>query len=647
MFDDLANRQIGDFIVQERLGRGAMSVVYRAVQQSVNRSVALKVINLNLNPLAKENYQPYFIQEAKVIATLEHIHIVPIYNYGPVDDESSFIVLRLLRGGSVADLLRDGPVDLYRTLDIFIQAGQGLAHAHGRGIIHRDLKPSNILMDDLGNAYLTDFGLGKLAEVSLDLTESGNVIGTPLYASPEQILGDEIDHRSDIYSMCAILYHMLTGRPPLDIGDGGLIELIQMHMSDSRPMSMRLIDPALPPYIEDTILRGLSRSPADRPDSVEALAEALQVVLGRRVSQSTDPQISLNVVPELANPPPRRWLLPVAIVTVAAVLLVAMLAMAGRPASAPKMIVHEGMRGTMADVVPEPAHIAAAQQMLGEDYFVAYLPCTLENEYQAIQSRIMSERLAAYGIGYRVYDSRMDRYRQLTLIERARVDGAKAIILCALDGSALNNSLAAAREAAIPIVFLTPHEPLLGGVQIDIDDVGLGRIAGQTAAALIESELDGAGRVLLLAYPGFAVSDLRVEGIEAALAEAAPGATIVERATAITVASAQDAVTAILENDIAFDLIIGVNDAVAVGAARALEMAGFAPSAIPIISIDGEDLARQFIRDQHFLYATVSASRDESARIAANVAVRLLGGGDSPQYVDSPGGEVITGSAQD
>ena len=344
MFDDFANRQIGDFVVQERLGRGAMSVVYRAVQQSVNRSVALKIINLNLNPLAKENYQPYFIQEAKVIATLEHIHIVPIYNYGSVDSESSFIVLRLLRGGSVADLLHEGPTDLYRALDIFVQASEGLAHAHGRGIIHRDLKPSNILLDDLGNAYLTDFGLGKLAEVSLDLTESGNVIGTPLYASPEQILGDEIDHRSDIYSMCAILYHMLVGRPPLDIGDGGLIELIQKHQSE-QPVPMRDIDPTIPADVDEAVMSGLSRSPAERPQSIEALASTLAVVLSRRINRSSNPTV--EVAPAQVGGGRRRRLMLAAmlLVMLLATGVVALVVLGNRPAPAAELRVAAGVFG--------------------------------------------------------------------------------------------------------------------------------------------------------------------------------------------------------------------------------------------------------------------------------------------------------------
>ncbi len=644
MFDDFANRQIGDFVVQERLGRGAMSVVYRAVQQSVNRSVALKIINLNLNPLAKENYQPYFIQEAKVIATLEHIHIVPIYNYGSVDSESSFIVLRLLRGGSVADLLHEGPTDLYRALDIFVQASEGLAHAHGRGIIHRDLKPSNILLDDLGNAYLTDFGLGKLAEVSLDLTESGNVIGTPLYASPEQILGDEIDHRSDIYSMCAILYHMLVGRPPLDIGDGGLIELIQKHQSE-QPVPMRDIDPTIPADVDEAVMSGLSRSPAERPQSIEALASTLAVVLSRRINRSSNPTV--EVAPAQVGGGRRRRLMLAAmlLVMLLATGVVALVVLGNRPAPAAELRVAAGSRGTMADVVPSPAEIEAARQRLGDDRFIAYVACTLENEFQAQRAQVMTQRADEYGLRLRVYDSRMDRYRLLALVERARVEGAQALILCTLDSSALDGSLAAASRAGIPLIFLNPRDEHYGGVVIDANDRGLGRSAGQAAAALVNDTMGGEAHVLLLEYPGMTTSELRAEGIVDALAEFAPGATIVERLSAVTVANGQDAVTDALGRDVDFNLIVAVNDAAALGAARALELAGVPTSDVAIVSINGEETAKALVRDGQYLQATIELDRDNSSRMAVDAAVKLLGGGAVPEYVSYPGGGAYTNDA--
>lgn len=639
MFDDFANRHIGDFVVQERLGRGAMSVVYRAVQQSVNRSVALKIINLNLNPLAKENYQPYFIQEAKVIATLEHIHIVPIYNYGPVDDESSFIVLRLLRGGSVADLLHDGTVDLYRALDIFVQAAQGLDHAHSRGIIHRDLKPSNILLDDLGNAYLTDFGLGKLAEVSLDLTESGNVIGTPLYASPEQLLGDEIDYRSDIYSMCAILYHMLVGQPPLDSGEGGLIELIRKHQTD-QPVPMRAINPAIPAEVDEIVLRGLSRSPADRPQSIETLSNVLRDVLSQRIS-SGEIAVDGELVGERTLL--RRWLMALLAVFLLALLVGGATLLANQPIPPVEPNVMTGNRGVMADVAPSPEQVEAARQRLGDDRFIAYIACTLENEFQAARARVMHQQAESYGLNFRVYDSRMDRYRLIALVERARVEGAQGLILCTLDSSALDDSLAAAAEAGIPLVFLNPRDERFGGVILDANDESLGRIAGQAAAAIVNEEMDGTARVLLLEYPGLTTSQRRAEGILAALHSFAPDATVVDYLPAVTVANGQDVVSAALEHRLDFNLIIATNDAAALGAVRALEQADVPPESVAIVSINGEEAAKALVEQGHYLRATVEIDRDNSSRMAVDVVVRLLGGGAVPEFVAYPSGTLFSG----
>jgi serine/threonine protein kinase len=220
--DQLVGRQVGDFSIEERIGRGGMSVVYRAHQHSVNRDVALKVIVLNPD---EDEFRRRFAQEAKLVATLEHIHILPIYDYGIIEGDIAYLAMRLLRGGSLSQLLTEGPLTLDQTADIFTQIGRGLAYAHRRNVIHRDLKPSNIMLDDADNAYLTDFGLAKLVGENVDMTKSGNIVGTPAYMAPEQLRGDSVDHRSDIYSMGVVLYHMLTGQAPFESSDSNVSDL--------------------------------------------------------------------------------------------------------------------------------------------------------------------------------------------------------------------------------------------------------------------------------------------------------------------------------------------------------------------------------------------------------------------------------------
>jgi serine/threonine protein kinase len=170
--DDLIGRQLGDFVIEERIGQGAMAHVYRAFQPSINRHVAVKVIRLNEGQGQHEEFRQRFAYEAEIIARLEHIHILPIYAYG-ITDEMAYLAMRWLRGGTLADLMRHEKLPLDRIAEIFKQIAQGLSYAHSKGIIHRDLKPSNIMLDDAGNAYLSDFGLAKLAEGSLEITKPG------------------------------------------------------------------------------------------------------------------------------------------------------------------------------------------------------------------------------------------------------------------------------------------------------------------------------------------------------------------------------------------------------------------------------------------------------------------------------------------
>src|SRR5688572_22875672 len=205
--ENLAGRQIDDFVVQERIGRGGMSVVYSAFQPSVNRQVALKIITVNAEAGEQDEFRRRFAQEAELVASLEHIHILPVYDYGIVNDEIAYIAMRLLRGGSLSSLIKDGSLPVDRVADLFTQVARGVAYAHRKGVIHRDIKPSNILLDDDNNAYVTDFGLAKLVGDTMDITRSGKIVGTPAYMAPEQLRGDVIDHRADIYSLGVVLYH--------------------------------------------------------------------------------------------------------------------------------------------------------------------------------------------------------------------------------------------------------------------------------------------------------------------------------------------------------------------------------------------------------------------------------------------------------
>ncbi len=202
----------GRYKIESVLNHGGMSTVYLANDPIVNRKVAIKVL-----PKTKLNSQSAysrFQREAQAVARLEHPMIVPVYDYGE-HDEQPYIVMRYLSGGSLADWIKNKPLPISVIIGVLSRMVPALEVAHKAGIIHRDIKPSNILLDANGNAYLSDFGIIKLFDFSQTLTKDNQIIGTPVYMSPEQAQGEvDIDSRSDIYSLGVLLFEMLTGHPP-------------------------------------------------------------------------------------------------------------------------------------------------------------------------------------------------------------------------------------------------------------------------------------------------------------------------------------------------------------------------------------------------------------------------------------------------
>jgi serine/threonine protein kinase/DNA-binding XRE family transcriptional regulator len=197
---DLSGRAVKGFQLGEKIGSGGFGVVYRAVQPSVERDVAVKII------LPRYANHPNFIRrfeaEAQLIARLEHPHIVPLYDYWR-EPNAAYLIMRLLRGGSLEDQLREGPIPIKLVLQYMQQICLGLNVAHRYGVVHRDIKPANVLLDEEENAYLADFGIAKNLEGinGRSLTEGGALIGSPAYISPEQILSEPVKPQSDIYCL--------------------------------------------------------------------------------------------------------------------------------------------------------------------------------------------------------------------------------------------------------------------------------------------------------------------------------------------------------------------------------------------------------------------------------------------------------------
>lgn len=264
--------QFDRYKIQKQLGKGGMATVYKALDPLFEREVALKTLPNQF--LDDPQFLGRFKREAKTIANLEHPAIVPVYDYGETDGQP-YLVMRYMPGGSVAHLLRNGPISLERSLDVVARIAGVLDRAHQDGIVHRDLKPDNILLDEEGNAYLSDFGIAKLLSSHQTLT-GNNIIGTPAYMSPEQAQGGgDIDSSADIYAFGALLYHMLAGQPPYQ-ADGWA--LVMKHIQDPVPR-LSVVRPDLPPGCEAVIMKAMAKRREERFATAGQLAEAFRLAI--------------------------------------------------------------------------------------------------------------------------------------------------------------------------------------------------------------------------------------------------------------------------------------------------------------------------------------------------------------------------------
>jgi ABC-type sugar transport system substrate-binding protein/tRNA A-37 threonylcarbamoyl transferase component Bud32 len=644
--DSLIDRQIGDFIIRERIGQGGMATVYRAFQPSVNRDIALKIIQIKEDDQSQTHFRERFTQEAEMIAGLEHIHILPVYDYG-VSGDLAYLAMRLLRGGTLREMMQNRPPSLDQSADLFRQFASGLAYAHSKGVIHRDLKPSNIMLDDAGNAFLTDFGLAKLAGESLELTHSGAIVGTPAYMSPEQLRGDPLDFRADIYSLGVILYQMLAGRPPFGGPTSDLVSTIYQHL-EKAPPPLRELNPNIPPQVEAVVLRALEKDPADRYDNAEQMADDLLVALGRKLSSSGDHAImmpSTSSVHRLS----RRWAwvggaigIVVAIIITVGVLLAA-IGSNGNAASDNKIpTVIAGEERLAEEAAPTELEIRRAVRALGSSGFIAYITCTMDTEYHATLAREMSDFAAQDSLRFRIYDSDTNAYREITQIEKARADGTTGLIICPLDPDLLSEALTSAQNAGIHMVIMHSGIPSYGGVLLAGDDYRMGLKAGRYAGQIIADEMDGQADVVILDYPDLPILVTRANGLEDGVLEFAPGAHFVGRYRGGTPELGEQSVSKLIADGVHFDVIVSINDAGAFGAITAMEKAGFDPESVIITSVDAEALAREYIKDGYFMRGSVQVDRREFARTAINAMVKLLAGSTVPETYLVPPGDMVT-----
>jgi serine/threonine-protein kinase len=270
----LEGHTLGKYQVLEPLGRGGMARVYRAYHPQLDRYVALKVLRADLMP--DEAFFTRFRREAQAVAALRHPSLVQVFDYD-VQDDVSFMVLELLEGDSLKTRLHDYRVrgermPLGEVVRILLEVLDGLAYAHSEGMIHRDIKPGNILLSKRGQAVIADFGIAQMVGGQRH-TVPGALLGTMNYMPPEQGLESQSDARSDIYSVGVVLYEMLTQRTPFEADTPAAV--LMKHAHDPLPLPTH-IDPSIPEPFERVVLKALTKDPADRYQSAEAMARALQ-----------------------------------------------------------------------------------------------------------------------------------------------------------------------------------------------------------------------------------------------------------------------------------------------------------------------------------------------------------------------------------
>ena len=285
---ELRGEPLRGYRLIEPIGEGAFGIVYRATQPVIGREVAIKAVQPEL--ANHPDFVRRFEREAQIVARLEHPHIVPLYDYWREPD-AAYLVMRFLRGGSLEELLKNGPLDPERTASILDQVAAGLSAAHRQGVVHRDVKPGNVLLDEEGNAYLTDFGVALDAD-SPEKSSGTMMRGTPGYLSPEQVRLDPASPQTDVYALGIVVYEMLTGIHPFP--ESSLRELLDRHLHDAIP-SVRGVRPELPAAVDTVIGRATAK------DAKERFSDALEVAAALRAAIEGTPSVAEPVV-EIRNP---------------------------------------------------------------------------------------------------------------------------------------------------------------------------------------------------------------------------------------------------------------------------------------------------------------------------------------------------------
>jgi ribose transport system substrate-binding protein len=376
------------------------------------------------------------------------------------------------------------------------------------------------------------------------------------------------------------------------------------------------------------------------------MVQELNVALGRKpgirniIAQRTPKRLKLVRIRSNPVITARRLIFAV----ILALLLVAgamVIVIPQRNAAIPPVRIIPGEHGTITNVTPTQQEIDAARSRLGDSGFIAYLACELDSFSQVRRAREMGDMAAAQNLGYEFYDAENDASVQVTQIEQARLDGARAIILCPVQQDVLSDSITSLQEANIPLAYITMFDHPYG-VKQDSNSYEIGLFVGRLAAQnFMEDGFENA-RVVVLANPGSAAADSRDDGMETGFRESIPDATFTGRVSGNTQDVSYESIRQLIEDGVEFNVILALNDAGAYGAIEALREANYDPASVIIVSANGESYAQELIREGEFLRGTVTLNREQSSQIAIDATIKMLAGSPVPEIITYAPGEILT-----